>query len=178
MRSGSSRLGSAFPTRKLVFPIKGISESGILGERISRKQHGQDMDQIRSGCVEMQWDPGNRLCTVRYHDGPKATAENGRILVEAMTAWVDPEHPDRPEAKPFAILVDGEKIQGGQPGYRAVMGAFYKARKDRVLFALFHLGPVLRIASEMFALGSGLKLKAFATEELARAWLRKEGAQA
>lgn len=130
------------------------------------------MDQIRSGCVEMQWNPGTRLCFVHYHDGPKATAEDGRKLVAAISAWVGPQ------PKPFAILVDGGKIQGGQPGYRGVMGAFFKANREQIVFALFDLGPVLRITAEMFGLGAGIKLKAFATEDHAREWLRKEGVRA
>jgi hypothetical protein len=130
------------------------------------------MDQIRTGCVEMRWNPESRLFFVRYHDGPKATAEDGSNLVAAMTAWIGPQ------PRPFALLVDGGKIQGGQPGYRSVMGAFFKLHKQRLVFAIFDLGPVLRIASEMFALGTGLKLKAFGTEGQARDWLRKEGVQA
>jgi hypothetical protein len=130
------------------------------------------MDKIRSGCVEMQWSPDTRLCFVRYHDGPKATAEDGRKLVASITGWIGPQ------PKPFAILVDGGKIQGGQPGYRGVMGAFFKIHKAHVKFALFDLGPVLRIAAEMFALGASLRLRTFGTEAEAREWLRKEGVQA
>ena len=130
------------------------------------------MDTIRSGCVEMQWNPETRLCFVRYHDGPKATSEDGRNLVATITGWVGPQ------PRPFAMLVDGGKIQGGQPGYRGVMGAFFKIHKAHVAFAIFDLGPIVRIASEMFALGAGLNLKTFATEDLAREWLRKEGARA
>lgn len=120
----------------------------------------------------MRWNPGTRLCFVRYHEGPKATAEDGGILVAALAAWIGPG----PE--PFAVLVDGGKLQGGQPGYRAVMGSFFKSRKRQVMFAVFDLGPILRVASEMFALGAGLNLKAFATEIQARDWLRAEGALA
>lgn len=130
------------------------------------------MDQIRTGCVEIQWNPETRLCFVRYHDGPKATAEDGRNLIAAVAAWIGPQ------PKPFAMLVDGGKIQGGQPGYRGVLASFFKSHKQRVVFAIFDLGPILRIASEMFALGAGLNLKAFPTEAQAREWLRKEGARA
>ncbi len=132
------------------------------------------MDQIRTGCVEIQWNPETRLCFVRYHVGPKATAEDGRNLVAALSAWIGPG----PKYGPFAMLVDGGKIQGGQPGYRGVMGSFFKSHKQHVAFAIFDLGPILRIASEMFALGAGLNLKAFATETQAREWLRQEGARA
>jgi len=37
------------------------------------------------------------------------------------------------------------------------------------------MNPVVRIAAEMFRLGTGLRLKAFATEAEARAWLQEMG---
>jgi hypothetical protein len=40
------------------------------------------------------------------------------------------------------------------------------------------MGPIVRLAAEMFRIGTGLKLKAFADEASARAWLRTMGIRA
>jgi hypothetical protein len=127
------------------------------------------MESFRSGCVEFFWDAESRLSTVKYHGGPKPSGEDGRQIVAAVRRWIGTE------PMPFGMLVNGANLVGGEPEYRSIMGGFYRENKERVSIALFNLKPVFRIATEMFSLGAGIRMKTFGSEAEARAWLRKAG---
>jgi hypothetical protein len=46
------------------------------------------------------------------------------------------------------------------------------------LYRFLNMGPVIRVAAEMFRIGLGPHLKAYAGETEARSWLRKMGVEA
>lgn len=130
------------------------------------------MESIVLESVEMRWDPANRLAMLQYLGDGKPSGKEGEKMIAALTEWIGTD------GSPYFILVDGSRITGGDPEYRAVWSRFYKANKQQVQVALFDIGPVLRVAVEMFTLGSGLRMKAFASEREARAWLGKAGLEA
>ncbi|MEO6094129.1 MAG: STAS/SEC14 domain-containing protein [Fibrobacteria bacterium] len=130
------------------------------------------MESIVLESVEMRWAPRNRLATLKYFGNGKPTGKDAEKLITAMTGWIGTE------SLPYFILVDGNRIAGGDPQYRAAWSRFYKKDKHQVRIAIFDIGPVLRVAVEMFTLGSGLRMKAFASEAEARAWLGKAGLNA
>lgn len=130
------------------------------------------MESVLLESVEMRWDSQNRLATLKYQGTGKPTGKEAERLIAALTGWIGTD------GSPYFILVDGNRIVGGDPEYRAIWSRFYQANKRQVQVALFDLAPVLRVAVEMFTLGSGLRMKAFASEREARAWLGKAGLDA
>jgi hypothetical protein len=134
-----------------------------------KKQLRSGMESIVLESVEMRWDPRNRLARLAYLGNGKPKGKEAERLIAAMTGWIGTD------GAPYFILVDGSRVTGGDPEYRAVWSRFYKTHKQQVQVALFAIGPVLRVAVEMFALGSGLRMKAFASEGEALAWLGKAG---
>ena len=118
---------------------------------------------------EMTWDPQTRLAVLRFSAETHATGQDAAVLIAALSTWVG----TGPE--PFALLGDGERLRGVDAEYRSRWSGFLRQHKDRCFVAFFNMGPVIRIAAEMFRLGTGLRLRAFAKEKHARAWLRSIG---
>jgi hypothetical protein len=127
------------------------------------------MQKFALDSVEMTWNPDVRIGTVHFGSGAKPSHRDGTLLVEAMTRWIGTD------LKPFAILGDGEKIIGGEPGYRSVMAGFFHSQREKAYLALYNLSPELKVASQMFATGTGMRFGAFSSEGEARAWLRSAG---
>lgn len=127
------------------------------------------MDRVEVGTILMTWDPKVRLAHLRFTAPTHAGEEDAKKLVAAITEWVGTD------AKPFALLGDGGKLGAVDASYRSVWGAFFKKHKKEGLLAFYNMGPLIRIAAEMFRIGTGVTMKAFANEEEARAWLRKAG---
>lgn len=59
--------------------------------------------------------------------------------------------------------------------YRSVWGTFFKQHRGESYIAFFNMKPAVRIAAEMFRIGTGVQLKAFADEGDARSWVRQKG---
>lgn len=130
------------------------------------------MERVASGTIELSWDSGSRLATIRFEKATHATGKDAAILVEAMRNWIGVEQ------KPFGLLGDGKNLASLDAEYRAIWGAFFKEHRQNARIAFFGMGPVIRIAAEMFRIGTGLRLKACALEDEARAWMREMGIQA
>jgi hypothetical protein len=90
-------------------------------------------------------------------------------LVELLT------HSIGADGRPFALLCDAAKLSGLDAGYRAVTGQFFRAHRRDCLIAAYHMGPIVRIVADMFRLGTGTRVKGFAGEAAARAWLQENG---
>lgn len=127
------------------------------------------MERVNRGSIEMTWDPNPRLAVLRFHRETRATGEDARVLVDAMTRWVGTD------GGPFGLLGDGERLASLDAEYRSVWGGFLRLHRDEAFTAFFNMGPVIRVAAEMFRLGTGVQLKVFADEAAARAWLRQRG---
>ncbi len=127
------------------------------------------MDKIISGNIEMTWDSGSRLACIRFESETRATGKDAVVLVDALTRWIGTDH------KPFGLLGDGGRLAGVDAEYRSVWGKFFRQHRDDSYIAFFNMGPIIRIAAEMFGIGMGLRLKAFADEAQARSWLREMG---
>lgn len=110
-----------------------------------------------------------RLSVLRFERETKATGRDAAVLVEAMTRWVGAER------QPFGLLGDGGKLSGLDAEYRSAWRQFLGQHRDEAYVAFFNMGPVIRIAAEMFRIGTRLHLKAFAEESEARDWLRGMG---
>ncbi len=127
------------------------------------------MDKITVGTIEMTWDPEARLAVIRFESDTRATGKDAIVLVDALTRWIGTDN------KPFALLGDGGRLGGVDAEYRSIWGKFFRQHRTDSYIAFFNMGPIIRIAAEMFGIGIGLRLKAFADEGEARSWLRKMG---
>lgn len=128
-----------------------------------------DLEQITVGNAEMDWDADSRLARLRFTNEARATREEALLLVEALTRWIGTD------GKTFGLIGDGGKLVGVDAEYRSVWGAFFKQHRSESYVAFFNMKPVIRIAAEMFRIGTGVQLKAFADEASARSWLRQNG---
>jgi hypothetical protein len=90
-------------------------------------------------------------------------------LVDALTGWIGTE------GEPFGLLGDGGRLSGLDAEYRSVWGKFLRQHRRDAYLAFFNMNAIVRIATEMFRVGTRLRLKAFAGEQEARAWLRENG---
>lgn len=127
------------------------------------------MLNVAGKTFQMTWDPPSRLAVLRFGTDTHATGDDAAKLVEALSTWVGTE------PMPFALLGDGARLKGVDAEYRSLWTRFLRQRRDHCFVAFFNMGPLIRIAAEMFRLGSGVRVKAFADEEQARAWLRSNG---
>lgn len=127
------------------------------------------MEKIATGTIELTWDAELRLAELHFERETHATGQHALVLVEALTRWIGSD------PTPFALLGDGANLATLDAQYRSVWGAFLRQHRDRCFVAFFNMGAIIRIAAEMFRIGTGLRLKAFANERDARAWLRDMG---
>ena len=120
----------------------------------------------------MTWDPEARLAILRFKAEMRVTGKDAAVLIEALQRWIGTD------AKPFALLGDGNGLAGVDAEYRSLWGRFLREHHEESCVAFCNMGPVIRIAAEMFRIGTGLRVKAFADESSARSWLRKNGISA
>jgi hypothetical protein len=130
------------------------------------------MEKVKSGAIEMTWDASTRVAFISFASETRATGKDAQILINALTEWIGAER------KPFALMGDGGKLSGVDADYRSSWGKFFFQHRDDSYIAFFNMTALIRIAAEMFGIGTGLRLKAFATEADARAWLRGNGIDA
>jgi hypothetical protein len=130
------------------------------------------MDRVTAGSAEMTWDAEARLATLSFARETSTTGADAIVLVDSLKRWIGTD------GTPFGLLGDGGKLRGVDAEYRSVWSTFLRQHREDSYTAFFNMSAVVRIASEMFRIGTGLKLKAFATEQDARAWLRGAGIDA
>jgi hypothetical protein len=126
-------------------------------------------DTVTSDSTTVRWDAHSRVALVRYAAGADLTGVDGPVLVDALTGWIGANH------EPFAVLADGAGLHGTNAEYRASVSRFFRQHRDSAFIALVNLGPVIHVVVEMFRVGTGIQLKAFAGEAAARSWLRTKG---
>lgn len=127
------------------------------------------MDKITVGTIQLTWDRDARLAFLRFAAETRATGKDAAALIEALTRWIGTD------GKPFGLLGDGGKLAGVDAGYRSAWGKFFKDHRGDSYIAFFNMNAIIRVAAEMFGIGTGLRLRAFAAEEQARSWLREKG---
>jgi hypothetical protein len=127
------------------------------------------MDKFTVGPIEMTWDSESRLAVLRFERESHATGKDAEKLIEALARWIGTD------GKPFALLGDGGKLAGVDAAYRSLWGKFLQQHRKDCYTAFFNMNPFIRVAAEMFRIGTGLRLKTFADEEEARSWLREMG---
>lgn len=125
------------------------------------------MERITVRSIVMTWEPKGRLAHIFFTAPTDAHGEDAQALTSQLTAWLGPT------VQPFGLLGDGGKLARLDAAYRSTWGRFFKAHRDQAHLAFYNMNPVVRLAAEMFRLGTGIDMKAFATEEEARAWLRQ-----
>ena len=121
------------------------------------------------GTMRLAWDPATRVATLQFLEETRGTGDHAVPLIAALSRWIGAGR------EPFALLGDGAGLAAVDAGYRSQWGAFFREHRDHAFIAFFHMGPLIRVAAEMFRLGTGTRLKAFATEVEARSWLRGMG---
>jgi hypothetical protein len=127
------------------------------------------MPSVAIRSIVMTWEPEARLATIRFESATEATGEDASALVRALTGWLGMD------LQPFGLLGDGSGLRSVDAQYRSIWSGFLRRRRESARVAFFNMGPVIRVAAEMFGLATGLKLKTFRGEAEARAWLRKMG---
>jgi hypothetical protein len=127
------------------------------------------MDKITSGSIEMTWDPESRLAFISFQSETRATGKDALVLVDALRRWIGTDY------KPFGLMGDGGKLGHVDADYRSVWRKFFLEHRENVHIAFFNLSPIIRIAAEMFGVGTRLRLKTFDDEDKARAWMREVG---
>lgn len=130
------------------------------------------MEKITSGSIEMTWDCESRIAVIRFESHTRAASEDAVVLVDALTRWIGTDR------KLFALIGDGGRLGAVDAGYRSVWGKFFREHRDDSYVAFYNMSVVIRIAAEMFGIGTGLRLRTFADEHQARAWLRAKGIDA
>lgn len=127
------------------------------------------MDRVTVRTITMTWDPESRLAHIFFTAPTQATGEDAKALVAVIERWVGPD------GEPFGLLGDGGKLGAISAEYRATWGRFFKAHRERGHLAFYNMNAAVRVAAEMFRLGTGVDMKAFATEQEARAWFKGKG---
>lgn len=117
----------------------------------------------------MEWNADTRLAAIRFTQESHATGVEAVQLVEALTKWIGTE------GRAFGILGDGGMLKGVDAEYRSVWGTFFRERRGEAYIAFYNMKPVIRIAAELFRIGTGVQAKSFADETDARSWLTEKG---
>ena len=131
-----------------------------------------DMNKITSGTIEMAWNSETRLAFMRFESDTRTTGKDAVVLIDALTRWIGTDN------TPFGLLGDGGRLAGLDAEYRSLWGKFFQQHREACYIAFFNMGPIIRIAAEMFRVGTGVRMKAFADEIEARSWLRAMGIEA
>ena len=121
---------------------------------------------VASDSTHIAWDSEQRVAAVRYVADASLVSKDADFLVESLTRWIGAD------AKPFAVLADGAGLRGTNAEYRAGASQFFRQHRGNAYIALINLGPAIYVLVELFRLGTGIQLKSFETEAMARAWLR------
>ena len=127
------------------------------------------MEEIVTRSFILTWDPGLRLAVSQNTSGETPSSDDAEKMREAISRW------SGDDGRPFAILVNALGRKTADAKYRAFWGDFFKTHKEHCYIAAYNVGPIVRVAAEMFSLGTGIHLKTFATETEARAWLGRHG---
>jgi hypothetical protein len=141
----------------------------LVGDVCPRRWYYLRVEKVTVGSAEMTWDPDARLAVLGFARETTTTGPDAVALVDALSRWIGTE------GQPFGLLGDGGRLRGVNAEYRSVWSKFLRDHREDSHAAFFNMSAIVRIAAEMFRIGTGLKLKAFATEEEARAWLRGAG---
>ena len=119
--------------------------------------------------VSLTWDAAHSIARFGFEAETIGTGRVAEHLTAAFGRWVD----GRPGK--FALLADVRRLSNVDAGWRAAWASFFKARLPRGYLAAYGMNPIVRVAAQMFAIGTGVPLKAFGDETTALAWLREQG---
>jgi hypothetical protein len=125
--------------------------------------------RVANVSMEMTWHPNSRLAVLQFAPGIHLGAKEGGLLVDTLAGWIGTD------GQAFGLLADTTGVRGAASEYRVKTRDFFKLHRDTVRVAVTGMGPVIRIVSEMFRIGTGIQLKGFGDEAGARAWLRDKG---
>lgn len=126
-------------------------------------------DRVKTASLDMSWNAETRVCLARVTPGAQLDGDDAATLVGAVDAWIG-EQPAR-----FAVLADGGGGHQTDRAYRATLSRYFRRRIDVAFVAFFGLSTILRVVVEMLRVGTGMRLRVFASEAEARAWLREQG---
>jgi hypothetical protein len=128
-----------------------------------------DILEVKGGPTTLTWIPPSRLAVLRYEPGTTLKASDGAFLSQTLTRCIAESR------EPFGVLADYTNGRSTDAEYRAEARAFFQAHRDIVYVAIFNASAVIRIAAELFRVGTGIHLNASRDEAAARAWLRSKG---
>lgn len=124
---------------------------------------------VASASMRVAWDPAGRLVTMRCKPGALLDGTDAGVFVDAISAWIGETR------APFGLLAYLKDVRGTDAECRTTARSFFSRHKDYVSIATLDTSPILRVVTDMFRIGSGVQVEAFASEAEARAWLRDRG---
>lgn len=127
------------------------------------------MERASIDGVSLTWDEARGVAKLGFEGETVGTGVRAEHLTAAFARWVDV----RPGK--FALLADVRQLSHVDAGWRAAWASFFKARKERGYLAAYGMNPIVRVAAQMFAIGTGVPLRAFGDEDAAWVWLRAQG---
>ena len=132
------------------------------------------MDEVRtgpSGSIVLTWDAEKRLAVLSYELPTDTRGQNIHTLLDALERWVGDKH------ETFYFLNDAGPLLNLDTEWRAAWSEFFRPHRDDSWIALYNLSAVFTIVAEMYRVAGGLRVRVFAQEPQARAWLREKGAR-
>jgi hypothetical protein len=117
------------------------------------------VEELTSGSMEIMLCPASRLAVVRFVSDTNLTDDHGLVLVEALRRVLGAN------GETFGLLANAGGVRGTDADFRAITGAFFSEHRDTACVAAFNLGPVVRIVTEMFGVGTGIELRPFAPRQ-------------
>ena len=149
--------------------MQGLAASAV---RDHTRNGRESMREIRVGAISLAWDEATRLATLRFAESTNGTGAAAQKLVDAMKLWIGSQ------PQPFALLADTKNNPNVDSAWRSTWGTFYKEHREVAAIAAFNLNAMVRIALELFRVATGARVRGFASEDDARAWLRSLGLNA
>jgi hypothetical protein len=126
------------------------------------------MDTIAHATFSITWDPKERFATMLLC-GTDLGGEDARAIIEALQeriatggGW---------GAGHIRVLGSATDVVTTSAPWRALWARFFREHARTMSMAIVVGSPINRIMIHMYAIGTGTRVKAFAREEEARAWL-------
>jgi hypothetical protein len=118
--------------------------------------------------IDVECDPGSGVVSLRAHTDARFDEANTRALLAQLDTLLD-------ERGYLRILTDARHASRITLMFSLLWADFLKERRARVALAGFNLPPGIADIADNVARVSGARMRMFAQETEARAWLIRQG---